>query len=153
MRFLLLVLVLLWASPVLAQTGTWTRSCDASDTAASSNIVSGGFACWDFEQLGNDIDSPIITCSASSCLFQFNPSDDVDGADNATVWIRCCTAQDGAPNDFNCPAHHDAALTGAGGSDSTQTFAHRVGKGSKCYVNAVTDGNNDENPYVSVTGE
>jgi hypothetical protein len=152
MRYLLLLAVLLWAAPAWS-VGTWTKTCDASGNAAGGNVPSGGFACWDFEQLGDDIDSPIIECSADSCLFRFDPADDSDGADTATVWIRCCTDQLGTPDDNRCPAQQDAVLTGAGGSDSTQRFAHRVARGSKCYVNAVTDGDNDDNPYVSITGE
>jgi hypothetical protein len=158
MRHLLVAILatFLFAGTAFAQASAdWNKAVDGSG-AVTTRVVSGETAYYYFEQLTDNQDSSPMTCDSMSCVFLFDPSDNTDGAGTATIFIRQCGCDtcDSAcvVNDNQCPAINTAALDGTTGDDGTQQFKRRVGRGCY-YVNHVTDGADDDDPYVAIIGE
>ena len=148
---------LMWALPAFGQ--QWCNSC-ADDCVAPNIVTSVGargsgvphFACFNFdtEGVGPPADSnPIDVTKGSSALFCLNPSNDQDGPDVSTVWIRRCLGLVTA-TDNNCPRILDAVLDGTVGASGTQNSCVRVGSG-RYYVEVIAT--SGDQPYVSLEGE
>ena len=135
---------------------TWT-DCNGNTSPELYRIAEWGLTCLDFtDAAGADpgVDSRVFFVAAKTALICFDPGDNTEGVDVATINIRYCPngpKPAATPENF-CGAITTAVITGIQGSASTQDACQRVGPGAY-YIEVVNDGAAGDASRVTIQGE